>query len=193
MNTSKQKIEKLTLTALFTALVAVLSYLGGFVKIGGLASINLTLIPVVLGGALLGPGVGAFLGAVAGAAFFLNPVDSGFWIGLSLHGTVITVMIKGILAGYLAALCYKALSKKNKYAAVVTAAVVAPVVNTGIFLVGCLTFFMDAVSEMAAGKDMSIFAYFMVVFVGLNFVFELIANVIASPALLRIINVFKKK
>ena len=60
----------LVLMALFTAMVAVLSYLGGFIKIGGLASISLTLIPVVIGAALCGPTAGAWLGAVSGIVFF---------------------------------------------------------------------------------------------------------------------------
>ena len=55
----KKSTEKLVLLALFTALVALLSYLGGFIKIGGLASVSLTLIPVVLGAALCGPFAGA--------------------------------------------------------------------------------------------------------------------------------------
>ena len=58
--------EKTVMLALFTALVALLPYLGGFIKIGGLASISLTLIPVVLGAALCGPLSGAWLGGVSG-------------------------------------------------------------------------------------------------------------------------------
>ena len=92
------KTEKLVLLALLSALVAVLSYFGGFIKIGGLASISLTLIPVVLGAAILGAGAGAWLGAVSGAVFFLT-ADAAFWLGLSIHGTIITVMVKGIAAG----------------------------------------------------------------------------------------------
>ena len=55
--------QRIALMALLTALVAVLSYFGGFIKIGGFASISLTLIPVVLGAAILGPLTGAWLGA----------------------------------------------------------------------------------------------------------------------------------
>ena len=64
--TKRLQTERLVLMALFTALVAVLSYFGGFIKLGGLASISLTLIPVVLGSALIGPLAGAWLGGVAG-------------------------------------------------------------------------------------------------------------------------------
>ena len=100
--------EKLVLLALFSAIVAVLAYYGGFIKIGGLASISLTLIPVVIGAALYGPLAGAWLGGVAGVIFFLTP-DAAFWLGLSIPGTIITVMVKGILAGLCAGLVYKLL------------------------------------------------------------------------------------
>ena len=188
----KEQIQKLALLALLTAMVAVLAYFGGFIKIGGLASISLTLIPIVLGAALCGPASGAWLGAVSGAVFFMT-ADSAFWLGLSVHGTIITVMVKGILAGLCAGLVYKLLEQRNRYLAVIVSAIVCPVVNTGIFLIGCLLFFVDTVKAGAAGEGMSLFAYLIVFFVGLNFVFELLTNIILSPAILRILNIRKKR
>ena len=186
-NKTRNQIETLALMGLLTALVSVLAYFGGFIKIGGLASISLTLIPVVLGSAVCGPLAGAFLGGVAGAIFFTT-ADAAFWLGLSIPGTIITVMVKGILSGLLAGLVYKALAEKNRYLAVIASAIVCPVVNTGIFLLGCLTFFMDAVKSMASAEGISVWAFLILFFVGLNFVFELLTNIIISPALLRILN-----
>ena len=191
MNKRRAATEKLTILALLTALVAILAYFGGFVKIGGLASISLTLIPVVLGAALCGPVAGAWLGAVAGAVFFITP-DSAFWLGLSIPGTIITVMVKGILSGLCAGLVYKALEKFNRYLAVMVAAVVCPVVNTGIFILGCFAFFMDTVNAGAVSNGLSVGAYLIVVFVGLNFVFELISNIVLSPVIVRLLNIRKK-
>ena len=201
MTTSKtnkkgMSTEKLVLIALLSALVAILSYFGGFIKIGGLASISLTLVPVVLGAALCGPVAGAWLGGVSGIVFFMT-VDAVFWFGLSVPGTIITVMIKGIMAGYCAGLVYKLLEKRNRYLAIMASAVVAPVVNTGIFLIGCLIFFIDTVSAGAMAEGMGIGGYLIVFFVGLNFVFELIVNVVLSPTIARVLDVaektFKKK
>lgn len=195
MNTATRKTEntqKLVLLALFTAVVAVLSYFGGFIKIGGLASISLTLIPVVLGAALLGPKAGAWLGAVSGAVFFLT-ADAVFWLGLSVHGTIITVMVKGIVAGLLAGLTYKLLKGVNPYLAVIVSAIVCPTVNTAIFLLGCLIFFVDTVTAGAVAEGMSVGGYLIVFFVGLNFVFELLLNILVSPALFRIIKLGKKE
>ena len=191
-NTRKMSTQKLALLALLSALVAILAYLGGFIKIGGLASISLTLIPVVVGAALCGPGAGGFLGAVGGAVFFIT-ADSVFWLGLSIPGTIITVMLKGFLSGYLAGLTYKAFEKKNRYLAVILSAIVCPVVNTGIFILGCFIFFMDAVTAGAGANGMSVAGYIIIFFVGLNFIFELLTNIILSPAILRLINLKKKQ
>ena len=191
-NNRTAQVKKLVLMALLTALVAILAYLGGFIKIASLASINLTLVPVVVGAALCGPLAGAWLGGVAAAIFFLT-ADSAFWLGLSIPGTVITVFIKGIMAGLCAGLVYKLLKNKNKYLAVIISAIVAPVVNTGIFIGGCFVFFIDAVQEMATAQGKSLAAFILIGFVGLNFVFELLANIILSPSILRIINIRNKK
>ena len=190
-NKSRWSTEKLVLLALLTALTAVLSYFGGFIKIGGLASISLTLIPVVLGAALCGPYAGGWLGGVSGIVFFMT-ADAAFWFGLSIPGTIITVMIKGIAAGLLAGLVYKLLEKFNRYAAVIVSAIVCPVVNTAIFLLGSVIFFMDAVNSGATSEGMGTFGYLIVFFVGLNFVFELVLNIVVSPAILRLINIKKK-
>ena len=188
----REQTEKLALMALLTAIVAVLAYFGGFVKIGGLASISLTLIPVVLGSALCGPMWGGWLGAVSGLVFFATP-DAAFWFGMSIPGTIITVMVKGFMAGLCAGLVYNLLKNKNRYLAVMAAAVVAPVVNTGIFIGGCLTFFMDFIKSGAADKAMGLGGYLIVAFVGLNFVFELLVNIVVSPALLTLLKLREKK
>lgn len=187
-----EKLVSMILLALLSALVAVLAYYGGFIKIGGLASISLTLIPVIIGATLCGPLAGAWLGAVAGVIFFATP-DAAFWFGLSVPGTVITVMVKGMLSGLCAGLVYKALKKVNQYLAVLVSAIVCTVVNTGTFLLGCLVFFMDAVSAGATAEGTSIAMYLIVAFVGLNFVFELIANIVVSPAIVRILDIAKKR
>ena len=195
MTTTRKKsfdTKRLALIALLTALVAVLAYFGGFIKIGGLASISLTLIPVVLGAALLGPLAGAWLGGVAGAVFFMT-ADAVFWLELSIPGTIITVMVKGVLSGLIAGLVYRIFERVNRYFAVMAAAVICPVVNTGIFIVGCFIFFMDAVNAGAAAEGMSVGGYLIVFFVGLNFVFELLTNIVLSPAIIRVLNIEKKQ
>lgn len=185
---NQEMIKKLTLVAMFTAIVAMLAYFGGFIKIGALASISLTLIPIVLGGAICGPIVGAWLGLVSGAVFFAT-ADAAYWLGLSVGGTIVTVLVKGLMAGLLAALTFKLLKNVNRYLAIVASAVVAPVVNTGIFILGCFLFFFDNTVAGAANAGQSLFVFIIVGYIGLNFVFELLANILISPALLRILNI----
>lgn len=185
------KIQKLAVMAILTALVAVLSYFGGFIKIGALASVSLTLIPVVFGSALYGPFAGAWLGAVSGVIFFTT-ADAAFWFSLNFPGTIITVMVKGILAGFFAGLVYRILEKVNPYLAVFVSAVVCPLVNTGIFLLGCVLFFADYVKASSVEQGMSMLGFMIVFFVGLNFVFELLINVVVSPAIVRVVQVIKK-
>lgn len=193
-NTNKRSVRTrdMVLLAILSAIVAVLSYLGGFIKIAGLASISLTLIPVVIGATLCGPLAGAWLGAVAGVVFFATP-DAAFWLGLSIPGTIITVMVKGVLSGLCAGFTFQLLNRWNRYLAVVVSAVICPIVNTGIFLLGSLVFFMDTVSKGAVDNGISVGMYLILFFVGLNFVFELIANIAVSPAMVRILDITKKK
>ena len=102
-------------------------------------------------------------------------------------------MVKGIAAGLVAGLVYKLFEKMNRYVAVVAAAIVCPIVNTGIFIVGCFIFFIDTVKAGAAGADMSVGAYLIIFFVGLNFVFELLTNIILSPAIVKLLGIRKDK
>ena len=105
---------------------------------------------------------------------------------------MLVVLLKGALAGLAAALVFRLFERKNPYLAVIAAAAVCPVVNTGIFLLGCIVFFFDAVGSMANAADALVFVYLITVFVGRNFVFELALNLILSPALLRIVEIGKK-
>ena len=76
---------------------------------------------------------------------------------------------------------------------VIVAAIVAPVVNTGIFLLGCLVFFLPTVTEwgQAMGFE-SVGKYMILGLVGGNFLFELLFNVILSPVIVRLIRLGKK-
>jgi len=60
-------------------------------------------------------------------------------------------------------------------------------------LLGSLIFFMDAVSAGATAEGVSVGGYLIVFFVGLNFVFELIANIAISPAMVKILDIVQKR
>ena len=104
------------------------------------------------------------------------------------------VILKGALAGLAAGAVYKLLEKKTIFGGALCAAVTAPVVNTGIFLLGCLAFFMPTINEWAAEAGMEDAGKFMIVgLVGLNFVFELLVNLVLSSVIVKLINLEKKE
>lgn len=190
-NGQRAQIEKLVVLSILTAIVAVLAYLGNFIPVFSIATLNLTLVPVVLGAAMCGPLAGAWLGGVSGLIFLVTPA-AVFWFGLSVLGTIITVMVKGVLSGYLAGLAYKLLEKKNRSLAVFTSAIICPVVNTMTFFLGCVVFFFAPLSAEAAGKGMSLFWLLIRGYAGWNFVVELLANIILSPTILRLLQIFSR-
>lgn len=182
----------LVLGAILTALVVVLQLLGSFIRFGPF-SISLVLIPIVIGAATCGAAIGAWLGGVFGLAVLLSG-DAAAFMAVNIPGTIITVMLKGILCGLASGLVYKLFEKRNIILATFAAAIVCPIVNTGVFLLGCAVFFLDTVTAWGAGLGYdNAFAYMMFGLVGLNFVFELISNVILSPVSVKLISLIKKK
>ena len=184
----KNDIVKLVGVGLFTAIVVVLQYLGSFIKFGPF-SISLVLVPIVIGAALYGRTAGAWLGFVFSVVVLLQP-DTALFYQANFAGTIITVLLKGTLAGLLAGVVYKALETKNVTLAVIAAAFTCPVVNTGIFLLGSVVFFMDTIKTWAAGTN--VFVFMIVGLVGFNFLFELAVNMLLSPVIVRLIQVGTK-
>ena len=187
----KHRTLDLTLLAILTAVVVLLQYLGSFIHFGQF-SISLVLVPIVVGAALIGPWAGLWLGLVFSVIVLF--MDSAAFMAVSPVGTIITVLVKGMAAGYLSGLVFRALEGKNRYTATLVSAVVCPLVNTGIFLLGCVLFFLPTIREwgLANGFD-NVFKYMMIGFVGLNFVFELLVNVILSPVIVRLIDYARKR
>ncbi len=182
----KRQTLNLAIGGILTAIVIVLQAVGASIKFGAF-SISLILIPVVLGAALCGPVVSAWLGLVFGAVVLISG-DAATFLAISVPGTVITVLLKGVLCGLFAGLVFDALKKKNITLATMAAAIVAPVTNTGVFLLGCRIFFFDAVKEWGVGAGfVSVTKYMLVGFVGLNFLFELLTNIVLCPIVVRII------
>ena len=177
---------------MFTAIVAVLQLAGVAIKFG-MFSITLTLAPIIIGAALYGLGAGAWLGLVFGVAVLISG-DAAAFLAVNPVGTVATVLLKGMLAGLAAAAVYKAIEEKSKLAAVVTAGVCAPVVNTGIFVIGCLLFFMPIINEWAAAAGVENAGKFIITgVVGLNFLVELGVNLVLSSVIVRIIKILSKE
>ncbi len=190
MKQKRSNTEKVAAGALLTALVLVLQYLGSFIKFGPF-SISLVLIPIVMGAALGGKTVSTWLGFVFGVVVLF--MDSGAFLAINVPGTIITVLLKGIACGFVSGLVYEALEKVNRYLAVAVAAIVCPVVNTGVFVLGCLAFFMDTLKEWGANAGYeNAFAYLFLGMIGINFLAELISNIVLSPATVKLLEIEQK-
>lgn len=187
-----EKIHKLVGTALLTALVAVVYFLTMGITVGPF-NITFALIPIVVGAALYGWQAGGWLGLVFGAMVLLTGGANTFLV-VNVPGTIITVLVKGAAAGLVPGLIYGALEKKNRWAATICAAAAAPIVNTGIFLLGCFAFFMDTIDVWAAGAGIdNAVTYMMTAFVGVNFLVELGSNLLLSSVIVRIVDIVKNK
>lgn len=185
-------VRQLALAAILTAIVVVLQVIANFVQPVPGVSITFVLVPVVIGAALLGPWVGAWLGFVFGVVVLVSGGATAF-LPISPIGTVLTVLVKGACAGLCAGLVYKWLEKVNPYLAVFAAAAVCPLVNTGLFFVGCRLFFWDTIQAWGAAAGFeNVFAYMVLGLAGINFLIELGINMLLAPAILRLINVGKK-
>ena len=181
--------KTLVMYALLTAIVVILQLIAeAGIKVGP-CTLSLVLVPIVVGSALCGWKCGGWLGFVFAVVVLLCPSTQLFY-SISIRGTVITVLVKGVAAGLAASGVYKLLAGKNKTVAVVCAAIVTPIVNTGLFLIGCRLFFFDAVKEWANGGNVVSFMFFGLA--GFNFLFELITNILLSPAAVRIIKIREK-
>ena len=185
-------VRQLALAAMLTAIVVVLQVVANLIQPVPGVSITFVLVPVVIGAALLGPWVGAWLGFVFGAVVLISGGATAF-LPINPAGTVVTVLVKGSCAGLCAGLVYQCLKKFNAYLAVIAAAVVCPVVNTGLFLVGCRLFFWETIRDWGAAAGFENVGAFMVVgLVGVNFLIELGINMLLAPVILRLIEFGKQ-
>ena len=185
------KTRRIAGIAIMAAIVIVLQLLGSFIRFGPF-SISLVLIPIVVGAALYGPYAGALLGFIFSMVVLLSG-DAAAFLAVNVFGTIFTVLAKGTLAGFCAGVVYKLFSKKSFLAAVM-AAITCPLVNTGIFLLGCLLFFLPTVSSWAQAFGFeNVGAYMIFGLVGGNFLFELLTNIILSPIIVRVIDMGRNR
>lgn len=187
--------------AVLTALVIVLQIWGGQIKIAGL-SLNLALVPIALGAILFGPIVGSALGLICGIIILIFGVTGSepftfFIFSQNPVMTVILCLVKTTAAGAVAGFIYKLIAKKSKIAAVFVASALVPIVNTGIFAIGCFIIYNDIVSFLVnAGMDLTGLSAAYVVFVVVitwNFFIELLTSLLLAPAVATVTRVVEKQ
>ena len=191
----KMSTKTMVLGALLTALVVILQFMGSFIKFG-MFSISLVLIPIAIGAITCGKRMSTWLGLVFGVVVLASG-DAAAFLVVNAPGTIITVLLKGVACGFFAGLVYELIARATKktYIAGVVAALVCPIANTGVFLLGCLVFFMETIAVWAEGLGFgaNVGRYMMFGLVGGNFLFEMAVNIILAPAIVHIIKVVSKK
>lgn len=189
MNT---KTKSMVGIGIFTAIVVVLQMLAVGLRALGLFSVSLVLVPIVVGSAVYGWKGGAWLGFAFGVAVLLSG-DAAPFLAIDVPGTVVTVLVKGTACGLAAGVVYAMLEKRSVLWAVFAAAAVSPLVNTGVFLLGCQVFFLDDITKWAAEFGFaSVGSYMIFGLTGVNFLIELGVNMVLSPVAARLIRLGKR-
>ena len=193
-NKRSMSTRNLVLCAVLAALIIPLQMMANNVQLFG-TSINLVLVPIVIGAAVIGPSAGAILGLISALTILLHPVAREPFFSWTPLGTTSIILLKGILSGFFAGLIYKFLKRKNQVLAVYSSAAICPIVNTGIFIIGCFSIFMPYINEnfagLSNGKFSNATAMIFLGWAGVNFIFELVINIILSPIIVRLLKIKK--
>jgi uncharacterized membrane protein len=184
------KPRELTLLGLLTAVLLVMSFTPmGYLNIGPLA-ITLNMIPVAVGAIALGPMGGAILGGVFGMTSFLQCLGIG---GTSTMGVILFEvspiltfiqrffprLLTGLVTGYI----FLGMKKLTNFTlASFVAGFSAAFLNTSLFMATLVLFFgnTDYLQGLINGRSILVF---IVTFVGINAVFEMLVSTAVSGLL----------
>lgn len=175
------------------ALVIVLQWFGGTIVIGPV-QLNFTLVPIVLGAMVFGPWVGAFLGFSSGVIVLIQVIQGlvPFYTLIWTNDPIVTSIVclsKTTVAGLIAGFIYNLLKNKNQIAASFISSGIVPIINTLIFVIGCMC--MSSVRSMASGDGSMLLVYILVSIVTFNFFFEFAISLFLAPALNRVLKAVK--
>lgn len=197
MNSESSKFlstKNVVYLSILTALLVVLNLLSTVFKI--ITNVNLTLIPIVLGGLMLGFKGGLILGAISGVMTFVfgvTGVDPFTNFLFTSHPvlTFLVCVVKTSLAGFLGGLVYDAIKGKNTLVATFVSSAIVPVVNTGVFILGALTMY-DSISVLAQAQGTDVMYFLIIVCAGVNFLIEFAVNLVVAPAIHTVVRVLEK-
>ncbi len=178
--------------ALLTALQLMMSFTPlGFVPLGP-TNASLLTIPVAIGGMLLGPGAGAWLGLVFGLCSFLDAVQGKSVMGAALFaaspvGYFVVAAGARVAMGVCAALVFRAVLKVlpgHEKTAAVAGGFAAPFLNT-VFYMGLLMalfYRSEYIRGVAAAKGAANVFALIVAMVGVHAVVEWTVGCVVSAA-----------
>ena len=184
-----------TFLGVLTALIIVLQVLGSNIVVFGTVRLSFVLVPIVLGAIMLGVRGGVFLGFVFGLiTIIMGAVGADPFTYVLLNESpflcVATCLVKAVCAGLISALTYKVVSVRNKTIALFVSAIVAPVVNTGLFILGALAM-GNVLNDNFVANGETLIHFLIIGCAGINFLVELSINVVLAPALRVVLKAFK--
>ena len=179
------QIKKMVGVASLAAIVSVLQVIANYITFGPV-SITLALIPLVIGGIIYGPSAGALLGIIMGGIILTAPSTASF-LAVNAFATVVLCLVKTAAAGWFAGFIFSKLRKINFKLAVIVSTISVPLINTGLFAVGCILFFMPTLKEWAGGSNALTFLF--ITMIGINFLIEFSVNSILAPTVMYIVRV----
>ena len=187
--------KNVTILGVLTAIIVVLQIFGSYFKIGTI-SLSFVLVPIVIGGILTGVIGGTILGFIFGVITLVMGVvgaDQFTFILFSDHPflTILTCVIKGSAAGFMSGLVYKLLKDKNLTLSTFAASAVAPIVNTGLFIVGAF-FMADTLNSNFVAENSNVVYFIFIGCAGINFLIELAINLVLAPSVCKIIKAVKR-
>ena len=191
-------VQKMAVLSILIALIIALQVVSTFIKFGPY-NITLALTPIIIGGALYGVGAGTLLGGVFGLVILVIGIfgwDGGGTMALIQMrpvACIAIILLRGLCAGALSALVFQLLSRKSIHAGTMGASITCPVVNTAIFVLGMVLCFGDVLAPGAAEKGQSFLVYTIMALAGINFIVELIVNVVLASGITTILRYRLKK
>lgn len=196
-SSNMQRTLRLVMLAILLALVIVLQLWGSSIHVG-FTSFSLVLIPIVLGGILIGPVGGMILGLVFGFIVLMAGVTGTDFFTATLFQaqpfmTALICLGKGACAGLAAGWVYRLVRNKNNHAAVFAAAAAAPIVNTGLFVLGALTLVSGTLTSSFMAEGSTLLHFVIIGCAGANFIVEFFVNLVVSPALYVVTQVVTKR
>lgn len=187
--------KNVTILGVLTAIIVVLQIFGSYFKIGTI-SLSFVLVPIVIGGILTGVIGGTILGFIFGVITLVMGIvgaDQFTFILFSDHPflTILTCVIKGSAAGFMSGFVYKLLKDKNLTLSTFAASAVAPIVNTGLFIVGAFCM-ADTLNSNFIAENSNVVYFIFIGCAGINFLIELAINLVLAPSVCKIIKAVKR-
>ena len=203
----KNNIRKLVGVATLASLVVVLQLISNYIQFGTV-SITLALIPMVIGAIIYGPLVGLLLGGIMGVIVLTSPSTMTFF-SFNAILTILLCILKTGLAGFVCGWLYKGLIRLNFLGkaklpiAIILPTLIAPIINTGMFVFGTAVLFQGLSITSEAGEIIELVpsqggfgqaflasASFVII---TNFVVEFAVCAVLSPSLIYLVKILGAK